>query len=167
MDLEPVIFKLPAEGSADRHAPQPELRDGDVIEQLRSLVGVAPPDATVPVRWIAELLDGAGALPELTDREKGSCPIMPDLTVDDIMTATQRQRPTVIGWIRGGDFPGAYKLNGREWRIPQTDWTAFLERKRNCKQPNEPANNGRRVDLGRWRAHMVRRIGEGSASPSR
>jgi len=22
---------------------------------------------------------------------------------------------TVIGWIHGGDFPGAYRLNGREW----------------------------------------------------
>jgi hypothetical protein len=163
MDLEPLIIARAAAGSVDRQASQSGARDGGVIEQLRSLVGVAPPDATVTVRWIAELLDGAG-LTDLADREDGSCSILPDLTVDDIMTATQRQRPTVIGWIRGGDFPGAYKLNGREWRIPQTDWTAFLERKRNCCATDPPATVGRRVDLGRWRAHVVRRIGKGSAS---
>jgi hypothetical protein len=157
MDLDPMIFTKEADVSVGGAASQPGHRSGGVIEQLRSLVDVAPPDATVPVRWIAELLDEDDRSVELAVREKGSYPIMPDLTVGDIMAATQRERPTIIGWIRGGGFPGAYKLNGREWRIPAGDWSAFLERKRNGGQANHSATMPRSVDLGRWRAHVVRK----------
>ena len=101
-----------------------------VIERLRLLVESAPPDATVPVRWIGELLDQDDASVEPAMRRNGSDPIMPDLSVDEIMTATSRERPTVIGWIQGGEFPNAYKLSGREWRIPRADWKAFLDRER-------------------------------------
>lgn len=87
-----------------------------LAERLRRLVESAPPDATVPVRWIGELLDHDAVSVERESRESESDPIMPDLSVDDIMSATNRERSTVIGWIHEGDFPGAYKLNGREWQ---------------------------------------------------
>jgi predicted DNA-binding transcriptional regulator AlpA len=63
---------------------------------------------------------------------------MPDLNVEDIMNATSRERSTVLGWIHDGDFPGAYKLNGREWRIPQADWKACLNRERQGASRNPP-----------------------------
>ena len=90
-----------------------------LIERLRLLVESAPPDATVPVRWIGELLDQDEVNVESAIRRNGSDPVMPDLSVENIMAATSRERSTVIGWIHGGDFPGAYKLNGREWPIPR------------------------------------------------
>jgi predicted DNA-binding transcriptional regulator AlpA len=125
-----------------------------LIERLRQLVESAPPDATVPVRWIGELLDQDEVTIE-SIRKNGSDPVMPDLSVDDIMTATSRERSTVIGWIHDGDFPGAYKLNGREWRIPRADWTAFLDRERQGR-PAEPApSGGQAVDLGRWRKQFA------------
>lgn len=122
-----------------------------LAERLRLLVESAPPDATVPVRWIGELLDQDEATVEPAIRRNGSDPVMPDLSVEDIMKATSRERSTVIGWIHDGDFPGAYKLNGREWRIPPADWKAFLSRKRE-QRPAEPVpSGGQSVDLGRWR----------------
>ena len=127
-----------------------------LIERLRVLVESAPPDATVPVRWIAELLDEDAATVEPVIRGNGSDPIMPDYTVDDIMTAMGRERSTVIGWIHHGDFPGAYKLNGREWRIPRGDWEAFLNRKRHGRKQEPAAPGGHPVDLGRWRKQFGR-----------
>lgn len=127
-----------------------------VIERLRLLVESAPSDATVPVRWIGELLAQDDASIEPALRSNGSDPVMPDLSVDEIMTATSRERPTVIGWIHGGEFPGAYELDGREWRIPRADWQAFLDRERQGRPPEPVPNGGEGVDLGRWRKHFPR-----------
>ncbi len=128
----------------------------NLVEHLRRLVEAAPPDATIPVRWIGELLDQSAVSVESDSMGNDSDPIMPDLTVDDIMRATNRGRSTVIGWIHRGDFPGAHKLNGREWRIPRADWKAFLDRKRRGLLPKPILPGGPRADLGRWRKRFGR-----------
>lgn len=127
-----------------------------VIQRLRRLVESAPPDATVPVRWIGEVLDGDEANVEPAIRANGSDPVLPDLSVDDLMSATSRERPTVIGWIHDGYFPGAYKLNGREWRVPRSDWKAFLNRERQGHDRDPTPSGGQDVDLGRWRKQFAR-----------
>ena len=36
-------------------------------------------------------------------------------------------------WVERGDFPGAYKLHGKEWRVPVSSLEAFQNRQRGAK----------------------------------
>jgi hypothetical protein len=70
-----------------------------------------------------------------------------DLTVAELAARFHRAASTVRQWCERGRFEGAYKLNGRDWRVPLVALDGFL-----AKQRGE-----RRVaQLGAWRA--VRRV---------
>jgi excisionase family DNA binding protein len=69
----------------------------------------------------------------------------PDLTVAELGGRFHRSRSTIRDWCEHGRFEGAYKLNGRDWRIPQAAVDVFLARQR--RQPQEPL-----VRLSAWRA---------------
>lgn len=49
---------------------------------------------------------------------------MNDLTITDAATATNKDRRTIRRWLDSGRFPGAYRLNGGDWRIPVADLLA-------------------------------------------
>lgn len=48
-------------------------------------------------------------------------------------------------WLEAGRFPGAYKLRGRDWRVPPDAVEAFKARERGSKAAAwllQPATNG-------------------------
>ncbi len=68
-----------------------------------------------------------------------------DLNVAELADRFHRSPSTVRDWCEQGHFEGAYKLNGRDWRIPEAAVDAFVARQR--RQPPEPL-----VRLSAWRA---------------
>ena len=72
-----------------------------------------------------------------------------DFTVAELAARFHRSASTVRDWCEHGRFEGAYKLNGRDWRIPQATVDTFL---------GEQRSKGPVAALGAWRA--VRRSAE-------
>ena len=73
----------------------------------------------MPVDWVLELLgDGQGGPP------RPAAPAV-DLNVADLALLFKNKPSTVRAWIERGDFPGSYKLNGKEWRVPAPAVEAF------------------------------------------
>lgn len=91
-----------------------------VREVLRALIQGLPPGAIVTVRaeWIAELVA------DLSVPETGA---EVDLTAGEVGRLLGRDEKTVAGWCRAGAIEGAYKLRGREWRVPRASLRAFQE----------------------------------------
>ena len=115
--------------SSENAARQPT---GDVRERLRAL----PPGSLVPVAWVLELLgDGVDA----PSRTPGPAV---DLNVADIALLFKKRPSTVRAWIERGDFPGSYKLQNKEWRVPRAAIEAFQ------KSQQAAADDG---DLSEWR----------------
>lgn len=82
-------------------------------DAIAALVQAAPPDATVTVRWLGELLAIDGGV-----SEPSGAAASVDLTVEQAAVLFARKASTVRTWCAGGALPGAYRLYGREWRIP-------------------------------------------------
>jgi hypothetical protein len=96
----------------------------------------------VPRELLLELLAGrAGAV---------HTSAMPpaDLTVADLCTRFNRKPSAVRAWLERGDFPGAYKLKGRDWRVPAGAVQVFLAKQGIGEQATGRAAEG---DLGAWR----------------
>ena len=72
-----------------------------------------------------------------------------EFTVGELATRFHRSASTIRDWCEHARFEGAYKLNGRDWRIPHVALDAFLAKQR--RPPPEPVTR-----LRAWRA--VRRI---------
>ncbi|MQA89232.1 MAG: helix-turn-helix domain-containing protein [Gemmatimonas sp.] len=53
-----------------------------------------------------------------------------DLTVEQVAEELGRSGSTVRGWLAAAEFPNAFKLNRREWRIPISDVRTLLDRQR-------------------------------------
>jgi excisionase family DNA binding protein len=126
----------------------------DVIAGLRSLAEALPTGAAVPVprEWLLELLAGS---PE--PRPQAVQSVTPaDLTVAQLAARFGRKPSTVRGWLDRGLIPGAYRFQGREWRVPAAALAAFEARQRpeNASVPivAPRAPRGRPVDLGAWRS---------------
>ncbi len=101
-----------------------------VLERLRAALAAMPPGALVPRDWLLEqLTDGSAGVP---------APVAPaplalvDLTIRDLAQVFVKRPSTVRAWVERGDFPGAYKLQGKEWRVPPSALEAFqsLQRQR-------------------------------------
>ena len=74
-----------------------------------------------------------------------------DFTVAELAARFHRSTSTVRDWCEHGRFGGAYKLNGRDWRIPQAAVDTFLAEQRG-ESPD--------TQIGAWRAvrkaHLMR-----------
>lgn len=103
-----------------------------------ALVGL-PDDALVPVRWVRALSHVEGAQQ------------LADLTVSELASELDRSAATIRGWCGSGKIPGAYRLRGREWRIPPSAVRRFLEHE--ASERNESAGHdvAHPIDLGTWR----------------
>ncbi len=129
-------------------------------DSIAALVDVAPLDATVPVRWLAEqlALDAAEAPSPLTLASNGDdVRALVDLTVGELAAVLNRSTSTIRMWIGAGQLPGAYRLHGREWRVPR-DAIVTMQRKaveaaRSSVAPPTPTTSAA-VDLGAWRRHL-------------
>lgn len=120
----------------------------DAREHLRALVDASPEGAmlSVPRAWLVALLG---------DAEPGVGPV--DLTVTDLAERFDRSPSTVRGWVEVGKFPGAYRLQGREWRVPAAGLAAFEEAERGRvitpapkATPQPPRSRSKVVNLGDW-----------------
>jgi hypothetical protein len=60
-------------------------------------------------------------------------PILIDLTIGDLARLFGKRPSTVRSWVERGDFAGAYKLHGKEWRIPMSAVEEFQNRQRRSK----------------------------------
>ena len=113
----------------------------DLTEHIQRIVDGMPEGAavTLPVSWLREQLelqDGAG-------REIG------DLNCEEAAKTLARSPSTVRDWCRAGDIPNAYRLKGREWRIPRSGLREFLEGQGNSRP--KTSHCSRKVDLSAWR----------------
>ena len=124
----------------------PEAREG-----LQALASALPPGSavSVPREWLLELLGGPAVRHHA---QRGAAPA--DLTVADLSARFGRQVSTVRGWVERGLFPGAYRFQGREWRIPAASLEAFESRQRKSGEANRPGTMSRSApvaDLSDWR----------------
>ena len=119
---------------------------------LRALAEALPVGTAVPVprEWILELL-GGGVIAQT------SAPEVADPAIPQLAARFKRSPSTIRGWIELGRFPGAYRLRGREWRVPAAGVAAFEAAERNGgsstseSKVSAAAPAGRTVDLGAWR----------------
>ena len=73
-----------------------------------------------------------------------------DLTVAELAARFGKRPSTVRAWVERGEFPGAYRLHGREWRIPAAALATFEAQARSSSKP-ERQGRGKTVNLGSWR----------------
>ena len=108
-------------------------------DALARLVADLPADSAVSVRvdHLRELLAGL---------EPAAPPRLVDRTCAEVALLMNRKASTIRGWCDLGLLPGAYRLHGREWRIPEAAVTAL-----NAKAPHRSSQPTPRVDLGGWR----------------
>src|SRR5712692_1686095 len=100
-------------------------------ESLRKALAAMPPGTLVPRDWVLEQLsDGFPGAPAV---EVPAPPARVDLTIRDLAQLFGKQPSTVRAWVERGDFPGAYKLHGKEWRVPVSGVEAFQNRQRQAK----------------------------------
>lgn len=102
--------------------------------RLRQALDPLPDTATVPVGWIRDLLGSVGTSS------------LVDATVEEVASVIGRAPSTVRGWCRQGRLPNAYRLHGKEWRIPTESLKALREGANDSKHSSR-----RTADLGSWR----------------
>jgi hypothetical protein len=95
------------------------------LESLRAALAAMPPGTLVPRDWLVEQLNHQPA-----SSESQPTVAAVDLTIPELARLFGKRPSTVRAWVERGDFPGAYKLNGREWRIPPPAVAAFRENQR-------------------------------------
>lgn len=116
------------------------------LERLRQAAELLPAGAQVTVtrEALLEALGGTADVCSPTVTAGG------DLTVAEVAVHFRRSPSTIRTWLEGDRFPGAYKLNGRDWRVPLAAIEAFAR----GQQASAPVAG---VDLGAWRQHRARR----------
>lgn len=89
-------------------------------DRLRELAERLPQGGSVTLTrdGLLELASGEGGQVEQV--------IGTDLTVGEVSERFHRSVSTVREWCERGRFEGAYKLNGRDWRIPVQALNKFL-----------------------------------------
>jgi len=122
------------------------------------------------VAALRELADGLEA------EIQAAGPVAGLLTVAQVAEQMHRSPSTVRGWCEAGRFREAFKLNGKDWRIPTAALETFLTGQRMPSPQDDPgvtistradsrprprrARKGDRVDLGAWRGGTtVPRVG--------
>jgi excisionase family DNA binding protein len=121
----------------------------EAVSALQALAEALPVGQAVPVprEWLLELLVGMPV-----EGAAGHAPAV-DLTCHQVADALGRDASTVRAWAARGEFPGAYRLNGREWRIPAESLRAWQEgQRRRPPDPAVPIRGGRRLLLSSWRS---------------
>ena len=102
-----------------------------LLESLRATVAAMPPGALVPRDWLLEQLSGAPPAEAEPDAAQGT---LVDLTIGDLARLFGKRPSTVRAWVERGDFPGAYKLHGKQWRVTVASVESFQNRQRRAKQ---------------------------------
>ncbi len=82
-----------------------------------------PPGTLVPRDWLLDRLSGA-------EPAQNASTALVDLTIQDLAKMFGKRPSTVRAWVERGDFAGAYKLHGKEWRVPADSVREFQEQQR-------------------------------------
>jgi len=114
-----------------------------LLEDLRREVSAMPPGALLPRDWLLSRLSDR---PAAAGGEPGGVAVV-DLSIADLARVFGKRPSTVRGWVERGQFPGAYKLHGKEWRVPRSAVAAFQDMQR-----AKPARATKaRSPLAEWR----------------
>jgi hypothetical protein len=117
-------------------------------DAVAALVAAAPPDATIPVRWLAEQLDAeALPAPAIVDTSV-------DLDVQQLAALFGRSASTIRTWIERGVFADCYRLRGREWRVPRASVAAMQRAAAQQKPTAKPSTPLKATPIGAWRDHL-------------
>ena len=123
----------------------------DALTGLRALAESLPPGTAIPVprETLLALLAGTATGEVLSSDTPPA-----DLTVPGVAARFGRHPSTVRAWLERGKLPGAYRLRGREWRIPPAALAAFeaAERAQWAERTQPSATPSARADLGAWRS---------------
>lgn len=106
------------------------------LESLRTALAAMPPGTLVPRDWLLDQLSGVSPVPL-------ESPALVDLTIGDLGRLFGKRPSTVRAWVERGSFPGAYKLHGKEWRVPASAVATF----QNCQRRAKSS-----AGLSAWRA---------------
>jgi len=116
------------------------------LERLRKAVELLPAGVCVTAQREA-LLEALGGAVEAPSALSPGDLTVADLAVADLAERFRRSPSTIRGWLETGRFPGAYKLNGRDWRVPIDGVQAFENHQRGRRGQTE-------VDLSGWRKYQ-------------
>lgn len=106
---------------------------------LREKLEMLPPDSLVPAGWVLDQLQE----PEPEEEKL--------LRVEDLAEKFDRTPGTVRTWCREGRLEGAFRVRGREWRIPASAVEVFQKEQMTDDGRVEPLGRGPEADLGAWR----------------
>lgn len=111
----------------------------------RRLLEELPDSALLPVSFVRQIL---------IEQEDGG-ETATDRTVEQAGQILGRQPSTIRAWCNRGLLEGAYRLRGRQWRIPRSAIDALqrAEAERHAAKISSATSNrpSRTVDLGAWR----------------
>jgi hypothetical protein len=110
----------------------------NAADRLRELAERLPPGSSLTLTR-----EGLLELAAVKEGDTGEAAAQAEFTVATLAARFHRSASTVREWCEHGRFEGAYKLNGRDWRIPVPALGAFL-----AEQRGERAV----AQLGAWRA---------------
>ena len=111
---------------------------------LLAMLADLPGDGLLPVSWLREQL----ARPAGSDEGLS----LSDLTVEQAAKEIGRARSTVRTWCNSGALEGAYRLRGREWRIPPVGIRRFLDAQGNGKRATR--GDQAQCEMDSWRGEM-------------
>jgi len=97
----------------------------NLADRLRGLAERLPPGGSLTLTR-----DGLLGLAAADDGQTAHDAPQADFTVAELGARFHRAASTVRQWCERGRFEGAYKLNGRDWRIPPAGVDAFLAEQR-------------------------------------
>lgn len=121
----------------------------NLTERLRRIADALPPSGAVTLTR-ADLLDLLKTDGMSTAGEEGV-----DLTVDQVAKKLGRAPSTIRNWLAEERLPGAYRLRGREWRIPPATLQSFLQMEAAGRSsPGHRRGRKASVDVGAWRQHV-------------
>lgn len=141
----------PSGSIAQCRTSMPRRRDlsvrPEVAAGIRALAEALPPGTAVPVprELLLQLLSNGGTpVPSA------------DLTVADLCQQFRRKPSAVRAWLERGEFVGAYKLHGRDWRVPIAAVEAYRTRQQQGADNPAPAPASGTADLSAWKAERRR-----------
>lgn len=118
----------------------------DIADRLRELAARLPPGTSLTLTR-----DGLLAFAAKDGDQPDEPAARADLTAAELAARFHRSPSTIRDWCERGRFEGAYKLNRRDWRIPQTGVDGFLALQRRERRESP-------VDLSAWRRDPKSRL---------